>query len=69
MNNKYETEDILNAINILLNNKKKEKSLILKQDEIPLKLTNEIKNHKHKIDDVPKDTENIILQAEKYLKK
>ena len=37
--------------------------------EKPLRLTNQVKNLKTKIDNVPKDTEKIILQAEKYLKK
>tara|TARA_B100000029_G_scaffold439172_1_gene455550 strand:- start:757 stop:969 length:213 start_codon:yes stop_codon:yes gene_type:complete len=70
MNNKYETQDILDAINILLNNRNREKPLILKkEEEKPLELINEVKNYKVQADEVPKNTEKIILQAEKYLKK
>ena len=35
----------------------------------PLKLVNEIKPSENKIETIPRDTENIIVQAEKYLKK
>ncbi len=70
MNNKYETQDILDAINILLNNRNREKPLILKkEEEKPLELINEVKNYKVQADEVPRNTEKIILQAEKYLKK
>ena len=34
-----------------------------------LRLENEINNSKIKMDNIPKSTEKIILQAEKYLKK
>ena len=39
------------------------------KEEKPLKLTDQVKNLKTEIDNVPKDTEKIIQQAEKYLKK
>ena len=35
----------------------------------PLKLTNEVNNFKSNLENIPKDTEKIILDAEKYLKK
>ena len=40
-----------------------------KISEEPLKLTNEIKSIKSKNSELPKDTEDIIAQAEEYLKK
>ena len=76
MDNKYKIKDILSAIDILLDdvNKKKmetnnqnKKPMLLIED--PLILKNETKNSKKRLDIVPKDTEKIILQAEKYLKK
>ena len=67
MNNKYPVKEILNAVNLLL--KEKEQILLLKDEEKVLKLENEINNSKKKMDNIPKNTEKIILQAEKYLKK
>ena len=67
MNKKYPVKEILNAINLLL--KEEEKVLLLKDEEKVLKLENEINNSKRKMDNIPKSTEKIILQAEKYLKK
>ena len=67
MNEKYPVKEILNAVNLLL--KEKEKVLLLKDEEKVLKLENEINNSKRKTDNIPKSTEKIILQAEKYLKK
>jgi len=67
MNKKYPVKEILNAVNLLL--KEEEKVLLLKNEEKALKLKNEINNSKRKIDNIPKSTEKIILQAEKYLKK
>ena len=67
MNKKYPVKEILNAVNLLL--KEKEKILLLKDEEKVLKLENEINNSKRKTDNIPKSTEKIILQAEKYLKK
>ena len=67
MNEKYPVKEILNAVNLLL--KEKEKVLLLKDEEKILRLENEINNSKRKMDNIPKNTEKIILQAEKYLKK
>ena len=67
MNKKYPVKEILNAVNLLL--KEKEKVLLLKDEEKILRLENEINNSKIKTDNIPKSTEKIILQAEKYLKK
>jgi hypothetical protein len=67
MNKKHPVKEILNAVNLLL--KEKEKILLLKDEEKILKLENEINNSKRKIANIPKSTEKIILQAEKYLKK
>ncbi len=67
MNKKYPVKEILNAVNLLL--KEKEKVLLLKDEEKVLKLESEINNSKRQIDNIPKSTEKIILQAEKYLKK
>ena len=67
VNKKYPVKEILNAVNLLL--KEEEKVLLLKDEEKVLKLENEINNSKRKMDNIPKSTEKIILQAEKYLKK
>jgi len=69
MTEKYKIPDILEAVSTLLNNNK-ERPLILKENKKrPLKLTNQVRNPKTELNNVPKDTEKIILQAEKYLKK
>tara|TARA_B100001996_G_scaffold256214_1_gene199118 strand:+ start:464 stop:673 length:210 start_codon:yes stop_codon:yes gene_type:complete len=69
MTEKYKVPDILEAVDTLLNNNE-EKPLILKEKkEKPLRLTNQVENLKKELQNVPKDTEKIILQAEKYLKK
>ena len=67
MNKKYPVKEILNAVNLLL--KEEEKVLLLKDEEKVLKLESEINNSKKEIDNIPKSTEKIILQAEKFLKK
>jgi hypothetical protein len=67
MNKKYPVKEILNAVNLLL--KEKEKILLLEDEERVLRLENEINNSKRKMNNIPKSTEKIILQAEKYLKK
>jgi len=67
MNKKYPVKEILDAVNLLL--KEKEKILLLEDEEKVLRLENEINNSKRKMDNIPKSTEKIILQAEKYLKK
>ena len=67
MNKKYPVKEILNAVNLLL--EEKEKILLLEYEEKVLRLENEINNSKREMDSIPKSTEKIILQAEKYLKK
>ena len=67
MNKKYPVKEILNAVNLLL--KEEENVLLPKDEEKVLILENEINNSKRKTDNIPKSTEKIILQAEKYLKK
>ena len=78
MTDKYKMQDILEAVDTLLNDNNKEKLLILEdkeplmlkdKEEEPLKLMDQVENLKTQLDNVPKDTEKIILQAEKYLKK
>ena len=69
MSNNYEIKDILSAVDTLLGNKEKEIPELAAQIEKPLLLKNEAKNSKEELDNVPNDTERIILQAEKYLKK
>ena len=69
MNNKFEIQDILVAVDEILNNKKTstKKKLNNRKDEALL-LSDEVKTKKNK-DDIPLDTEKIILEAEKFLKK
>ena len=69
MNNKFEIQDILVAVDEILNNKKisTKKKLNNREDEALL-LNDEVKTKKNK-DDIPSDTEKIILEAEKFLKK
>ena len=70
MTERYKTKDILDAINIILNKKEAESSANFKdKNENTLKLTNEVKDIKKDFSNVPKETEQIILEAEKYLKK
>ena len=72
MNNRYKVKDIIAAVDFLLGTKEKVLKLT---NEVSgpktgvLKLVNEIKDSKKKIDNIPKNTEKIILQAEKHLKK
>ena len=69
MNNKFEIQDILVAVDEILNNKKisTKRKLNNRKDEALL-LSDEVKTKKNK-DDIPSDTEKIILEAEKFLKK
>ena len=69
MNNKFEIQDILVAVDEILNNKKMstKKKLNNREDEALL-LNDEVKTKKNK-NDIPSDTEKIILEAEKFLKK
>ena len=66
MKNKYKINEILDAVNVILNQKDK---LTEKKKETVLRLVDEIKENKVNSDEIPKTTENIIAQAEKYLKK
>ena len=68
MTDEYKVTDILEAVDTLLNNNEKPFVLVDKKEK-PLELTNEVKNLKKETQDVPKDTEKIILQAEEYIKK
>ena len=69
MNNKFEIQDILVAVDEILNNKKTsiKKNFNNKGNKV-LILNDEVKTKKNK-DDIPSDTEKIILEAEKFLKK
>ena len=69
MNNKFEIQDILVAVDEILNNKKIsiKKNINNKESKV-LILNDEVKTKKNK-DDIPLDTEKIILEAEKFLKK
>ena len=69
MNNKFEIQDILVAVDEILNNKKTsiKKKFNNKESKV-LILNDEVKTKKSK-DDIPLDTEKIILEAEKFLKK
>ncbi len=66
MKNRYKINEILDAVNIILNQKDK---MIEKKKENVLRLVDEIKENRVKLDEIPKTTENIIAQAEGYLKK
>tara|TARA_A100001015_G_scaffold320440_1_gene446805 strand:- start:1725 stop:1931 length:207 start_codon:yes stop_codon:yes gene_type:complete len=68
MSKNYETKDILLAIDSLLADKKNIVDTNKIHFEKPLILTSDIKQKKNK-SGIPKDTEKIILQAEKYFKK
>ena len=69
MNNKFEIQDILVAVDEILNNKKTStKKKFNNQKDEALILNDEVKTKKNK-DDIPSDTEKIILEAEKFLKK
>ena len=68
MNNKHSIEDVLEAVDALLKYKREQK-LKIANNEAPLKLTNEVVYDKEISKQIPKDTEEIISQAEKYLKK
>ena len=66
MKNKYKINEILDAVNVILNQKD---NVTEKKEETVLRLVDEIKENKVNSDEIPKITENIITQAEKYLKK
>jgi len=69
MNNNYEIKDILSAVDVLLNDKGKESLKMKSKKKEPLILKNEINDFNKKSNNIPKDTEKIILEAEEYLKK
>ena len=66
MKNKYKINEILDAVNVILNHKDK---MTEKKKETVLRLVDEIKENKVNLDEIPKTTENIIAQAEKFLNK
>ena len=66
MKNKNKINEILDAVNVILNHKDK---MTEKKKETVLRLVDEIKENKVNLDEIPKTTENIIAQAEKFLKK
>ena len=66
MKNKFKINEILDAVNVILSDKDK---MTEKRKETVLKLVDEIKENKVNFDEIPKTTENIIAEAEKYLKK
>jgi len=66
MKNKYKINEILDAVNVILNQKD---NVTEKKEETVLRLVDEIKENKVDFDKIPITTENIIAQAEKYLKK
>ena len=66
MKNNYKINEILDAVNVILSHKDKTTE---KKKETVLRLVDEIKENKVNLDEIPKKTENIIAQAEKYLKK
>ena len=66
MKNKYKVNEILDAVNVILNQKN---NITEKKEETVLRLVDEIKENKVSLDKIPQTTESIIAQAEKYLKK
>ncbi len=68
MNNKFEIQDILVAVDEILKKKISIKKNFNNKESKVLILNDEVKTKKNK-DDIPLDTEKIILEAEKFLKK
>ncbi len=66
MKNKYKVNEILDAVNVILNQKD---NITEKKEETVLRLVDEIKENKVNLDKIPQTTESIIAQAEEYLKK
>ena len=66
MKNKYKINEILDAVNVILSDKD---NMTERKKETVFRLVDEIKENKVNLDEIPKTTENIIAQAEKYLKK
>ena len=69
MNKNYQINEILSAIDSLLSDNKKKPLEKDFQIQKPLILKKEVKVLNRVINDIPKSTEDIILQAEKQLKK
>ena len=69
MNKNYSIKDILVAVDNLLDSSEKKTLEINDKNEKPFVLKKEIKVLQKRLDKVPENTEKIILQAEKYLKK
>ena len=67
MTNNYQISDILEAMDTLLERSSSKVEHTNKKDV--LVLTNTIEDLKKREDRIPKETEQIILEAEKYLKK
>tara|TARA_B100001029_G_C14975085_1_gene402570 strand:+ start:40 stop:252 length:213 start_codon:yes stop_codon:yes gene_type:complete len=68
MNKSYKIDEILLAVDILLNEEIYKNKEVININNTPLVLKNEIKE-KEKINIIPAETEKIISQAEKYKKK
>ena len=68
MNNNYEIKEILSAIETLLRSDKNKPLKLINEVQEPLILEDQPQNTK-KQDRIPRDTEKIILEAEKFLKK
>ena len=64
MKNKYKINEILDAVNVILNHKDKTTE---KKKETALKLVDEIKENKVNLDEIPKTTENIIAVSYTHL--
>ena len=69
MSNTYDIKDIISAIDVLLDDKNEKVLKLHNKTEEPLLLKQEVQKTKKKTDNIPKSTEQIILQAEEYLKK
>tara|TARA_Y100000816_G_C25858663_1_gene448414 strand:+ start:376 stop:579 length:204 start_codon:yes stop_codon:yes gene_type:complete len=67
MTNNYQISDILEAVDTLLERSSSKVEPKNKKDV--LVLTNTMEDLKKREDRIPKETEQIILEAEKYLKK
>ena len=69
MNNNYKINDILTAVDALLGNDNKKPLKLKEEVEDILVLKNETKSSVKSRSGIPKNTEEIILEAEKYLSK
>ncbi len=69
MTSDYNIKDILSAVDTLLDDKGENTLKLIDNVEKPLLLKTNISKIEKKDNNVPKNTEKIILQAEKYLKR